>query len=76
MNYGRAFCSAVCFANRYIYIIGGTTTTECFEIFDTYYENENPKCELVLLELNNYMPWFKEILIPLDEEGLIIFCRE
>lgn len=22
------------------------------------------------------MPWFKEILIPIDEEGLILFCED
>ena len=31
---------------------------------------------MVLLTLNNYVPWFKEILLPLDEEGIIKFCCE
>lgn len=76
LNYGRTFCSAITFSNRYIYILGGTTDTECIEIFDTRFEDEQQKCELVLLQLNEYMPWFKEILIPIDEEGLILFCEE
>ena len=85
LNYGRAFCSAISFSNRFIYIIGGTTDTECIEIFDSQYEEEfsgstvkdYQKCELVLLQHNGeYIPWFKEILIPIDEEGLIIFCQE
>jgi N-acetylneuraminic acid mutarotase len=40
LNYGRAFCSAITFNNRYIYLVGGTTDTECIEIYDTYKEDE------------------------------------
>jgi N-acetylneuraminic acid mutarotase len=35
LNYGRAFLSAITFNNRYIYVIGGSTNTDCFEIIDT-----------------------------------------
>jgi N-acetylneuraminic acid mutarotase len=35
LTYGRVFSSAVTFCNRYIYVIGGTTNTDCFEIIDT-----------------------------------------
>jgi hypothetical protein len=35
LNYTRTLHSAVCFENRYIYIVGGTTDTDCIEIFDT-----------------------------------------
>lgn len=74
--YGRSFLSTVTFGNRYIYVIGGTTNTDCFEIIDTYKEDINPKTELVLLDLGKYQPWFKEMLLPLDEEGIITFCGE
>lgn len=49
LNYERAFGSAIGFGNRYIYIIGGTTNTDCIEIIDTFKENEATKSELVLL---------------------------
>ena len=76
LTYGRAFSSAITFSNRYIYVVGGSTGTDCFEIIDTEKENLCPKSELVLLKLNNYQPWFKEMLLPLDEEGLLLFCGE
>jgi hypothetical protein len=31
---------------------------------------------LVLLDFGKYHPWFKEMLLPLDEEGIITFCGE
>ncbi|CDW74752.1 kelch motif family protein [Stylonychia lemnae] len=74
LNNERAFASALSFANRYIYIIGGTTNTDCLEIIDTDKENETLRCTLVLLNLNSYQPWFKEILLPIDSEGIIKFC--
>ena len=61
---------------RYIYVLGGTTNTDCIEIIDTLKENQSSKSELVLLHLENYVPWFKEILLPLDEEGILTFCGE
>lgn len=76
LTYGRAFSSAVSFSNRYIYVIGGSTNTDCFEIIDTMKEDDVIKSELVLLSLGTYQPWFKEMLLPLDEEGLILFCGE
>jgi len=69
--YGRSFLSTVTFSNRFIYVIGGTTNTDCFEIIDTHKEDVNLKTQLVLLDLGKYQPWFKEMLLPLDEEGLI-----
>lgn len=76
LNYDRAFASSICMGERYIYVLGGTTNTDCIEIIDTHKENQNIKSELVLLHLENYVPWFKEILLPLDEEGIITFCGE
>ena len=38
LNYGRAFGSAIVFGNRYIYILGGTTNTDCIEIIDIFKE--------------------------------------
>jgi N-acetylneuraminic acid mutarotase len=54
LNYGRAFLSAVTFGNRYIYVIGGNTNTDCFEIIDTFKEDSAMKTDLVLLELGTY----------------------
>lgn len=31
---------------------------------------------MLLLKLENYIPWFKEMLIPFDEEGIMIFGGE
>ena len=76
LNYGRAFLSAITFNNRYIYVLGGSTNTDCFEIIDTHHEHTEPKCELVLLNLDTYQPWFKEMVLPLNEEGIITFCGE
>lgn len=76
LNYGRAFCSSIPLGSRFIYILGGTTDTECIERFDAQRENENMKCELILLNRHDYIPWFKEIILPLDEEGIICFCGE
>ena len=76
LQYERAFGSAIALGDRYIYIVGGTSNTDCIEIIDTYSENESIKSELVLLTLNNYTPWFKEIILPTDEEGIICFCNE
>src|SRR4051812_29670439 len=76
LNYERAFGMAIGFKNRYIYIIGGSSNTDCIEILDTYREHELAKTELVLLQLNSYIPWFKEIILPIDEEGIIKFCGE
>ena len=76
LNYDRAFGSAIALSERYIYILGGTTNTDCIEIIDTLKENDVHKSELVLLHLEKYVPWFKEILLPLDEEGIIQFCGE
>lgn len=52
--YGRALSSAITFNNRYIYVVGGSTNTDCFEIIDTHKEDINPKCEIVLLNLDKY----------------------
>ncbi len=49
LKYERVFGSAIALGNRYIYIIGGTTNTDCIEIIDTYKEFENTKSELILL---------------------------
>ena len=76
LNYGRSFGSAIPINNRYIYIIGGTTDTDCFEVFDINEEYTAPKCEMILLKLDKYIPWFKEMLLPFDEEGLMIFGGE
>ena len=54
LTYGRAFSSAITFSNRYIYVVGGSTKTDCFEIIDTDIENVCNKTELVLLNLGNY----------------------
>lgn len=70
------FASTVTFSNRFIYVIGGSTNTDCFEIIDTHLEDTAQKTELVLLTLDTYLPWFKEMILPLDEEGLIMFCGE
>jgi len=37
--YARALSSAITFNNRYIYVVGGSTSTDCFEIIDTYKED-------------------------------------
>lgn len=76
LNYGRAFASAIVLGNRYIYVIGGSTNTDCIEILDTQKENDLSKTELVLLQLNTYIPWFKEMVLPLDSEGIIKFCHD
>jgi N-acetylneuraminic acid mutarotase len=54
LTYGRAFSSAITFSNRYIYVVGGSTNTDCFEIIDTEKEDICHKSELVLLNLGNY----------------------
>jgi hypothetical protein len=30
----------------------------------------------LLLKSEEYIPWFKEIILPLDEEGIMIFAGE
>ncbi len=74
--YGRALSSAITFNNRYIYVVGGSTNTDCFEIIDTHKEDINAKCEIVLLNIDKYQPWFKEMLLPLNTEGILLFCGE
>ena len=54
LTYGRAFSSVVTFNNRYIYVIGGTSDTDCFEIIDTMKEDINSKTQLVLLDIGVY----------------------
>lgn len=54
LTYGRSFLSTVTFGNRYIYVVGGTTQSDCFEIIDTHKEDVNAKTELVLLDLGKY----------------------
>mmetsp|Transcript_22573 Transcript_22573/g.21751 ORF Transcript_22573/g.21751 Transcript_22573/m.21751 type:complete len:102 (+) Transcript_22573:919-1224(+) len=76
LNYVRAFSSAVTFSNRYIYIVGGTTDTECIEVFDSFSENDKQKCDMIMLNLDNYFPWFKEILLPLYRDGIMIFNED
>lgn len=49
LNYERAFGSAVTFQDRYIYVIGGSSTTDCVEKIDTLKVNEKFKAELILL---------------------------
>jgi N-acetylneuraminic acid mutarotase len=39
LTYGRAFLSAITFSNRYIYVMGGSTNTDCIEIIDTDLED-------------------------------------
>jgi hypothetical protein len=39
LTYGRTFSSAITFSHRYIYVIGGSTGTDCIEIIDTEKEN-------------------------------------
>ena len=57
-------------------MIGGTLDTDCLEVIDTYKENVNRKAELFLLIKGSFSPWFNDMLIPLDEEGLLLFCGE
>ena len=76
LNYPRNYASAIAIKERYIYVIGGTSSTDCIEIIDSYKEEQLCKAELVLLQLNQYIPWFKEMILPVnDEEALMIFCR-
>lgn len=76
LNHERVNPSTITFSNRYIYVIGGTLDTDCLEVIDTYKENVNRKAELFLLIKGSFSPWFNDMLIPLDEEGLLLFCGE
>eukprot|EP00347_Sterkiella_histriomuscorum_P014707 403359858 len=76
LNYERAFGSAIVFKNRFIYIIGGSSTSECVERIDCQKENEMIKAELILFQMNSYHPWFKEMILPINEESLMILGGE
>jgi hypothetical protein len=76
LNHDRVNPSTLTFSNRYIYVLGGTLDTDCLEVIDTTKEHENRKAELFLLIKGSFSPWFNDMLLPLDEEGLIIFCGE
>ena len=76
LNYERVNPSMITFSNRYIYVICGTLDTDCLEVIDTFKENLNRKAELFLLIKGSFSPWFNDILLPLDEEGLLLFCGE
>lgn len=76
LNHERVNPSTITFGNRYIYVIGGTLDTDCLEVIDTLKENVNRKAELFLLIKGSFSPWFNDMLLPLDEEGLLLFCGE
>jgi len=76
LNFERVNPSTITFGSRYIYVIGGTLDTDCLEVIDTFKENINRKAELFLLIKGSFSPWFNDMLLPLDEEGLLLFCGE